>query len=113
MNCRHPSIERHLHMFKKTLAAVAAAGIVAAPLAVVSPAEADSPGCVTRAEFRGVKKGWHRDRVTARFDTAGRIDFQSGNYVSREYRACRNPRYSSISVTFIAQRVDSKSAYWF
>ena len=100
---------------RKLLAAVAAAaaGIVAAPLAVVSPAVADTPDCVTKREFRAVKKGWHRDRVTNKFDTAGRITFQSGSYVSREYRPCRNPRYSYVSVDFERGRVTGKTAYWF
>ena len=67
---------------------------------------------MTKSEFRAVKRGWHRDRVHSRFDTAGRITFQSGNYISREYRPCRNPRYSYVSVTFVAQRMESKTAYW-
>jgi hypothetical protein len=99
-------------LLKRTLTALAAAIIVAAPSAVVSPAEAGTPGCVTKREFRAVKKGWHRDRVHNRFDASGRIVSQGGGYVTREYRSCTDPRWSYISISYDSQRLDYKSAYW-
>ena len=92
--------------------AVAAALAVVVPLMSSAPASAGTPGCVTKKEFRGVHKGWSIERVHRRFDTAGRLEFVSGSYKSREYRPCKNPRYSYISVSYDHRRVDYKSAYF-
>ena len=92
--------------------AVVSAFAVAMPLMSASPASADTPGCVTKREFRGVEKGWSIERVHRRFDTAGRLEFVSGAYKSREYRPCRHPRYSYISISYDHGRVDYKSAYF-
>jgi hypothetical protein len=83
-----------------------------APLLIAPPASADSPGCVTRSEFRAVRNGWNLHRVHNKFDTSGRLEFASGAYKSREYRPCNNPRYSYVSVSYDHGRVYSKSAYW-
>ncbi len=98
---------------RKSFAAVMTTLAVAlAPILISAPAHADTPDCVTKSEFRAVKKGWSMKRVHNRFDVAGRLVFQSGTYKSREYRPCRNPRYSYISVNYNRGRVYSKSAYF-
>ncbi|MEJ7705803.1 MAG: hypothetical protein WKF82_00165 [Nocardioidaceae bacterium] len=98
---------------RKTFAAVATTLAVAiTPIVTSAPAHADTPGCVTKSEFRAVKNGWSTVRVHNRFDTSGRLVSQSGAYRSREYRPCRHPRYSYISVSYDHGRVDYKSAYF-
>lgn len=98
---------------RKTLAAVATTlAVVATPILISAPAEAGTPGCVTKSEFRAVKKGWSMERVHHRLDTSGRLVSQSGAYRSREYRACRHPRFSYISLSYDHGRLDYKSAYF-
>ena len=98
---------------RRSLSAVAAAlAIAVTPVLVAGPVHADTSGCVTKSEFRAVKKGFNMDRVHNRFDTSGHLESQFGAYKSREYRACRHPRYSYVSVTYHHGRVDSKSAYF-
>ncbi|HZC51408.1 MAG TPA: hypothetical protein VE441_02780 [Mycobacterium sp.] len=98
-------------------------GVMLAPTAVsVAPAMADTPGCVTKAEFHSVAKGWSMTRVHNRFDTAGRQSWFFGATAysaaeqGREYRACHHPTYSIIEVDYKKKsgtwRVTSKSAYW-
>lgn len=59
-------------------------------------ARADTPGCVTRAEFRSVSKGMRMRRVHRVFDTRGRrVDYVpgGGGYPAeqvRVYNPCRN-----------------------
>jgi hypothetical protein len=56
-----------------------------------SPAMADTPRCVTRAEFRHVHNGMTKHRVHRIFDTRGTFgDGGAGGY-SRLYRQCRKP----------------------
>ncbi len=89
-----------------------AAGLLA-PLALASPAEANTPGCVTLKEFRGAEKGWNIDRVHNRFDDRGRLSFKSGPYKDREYRPCKKPGSSYMSVSYFKNRLDSKTYYSF
>ena len=97
-----------------TLAALVAAGAVSA-----APAAADTAGCVTRAEYRAVHKGYSMTRVHRIFDTAGKraAIATSGGYGSqiRSYRTCS--RFSAVSVSFFRRpggiwRMDAKSAVW-
>lgn len=98
-------------------------GLLAPLMLVVAPAQADTPNCVTKAEFRAVKRDWSMQRVVNRFDVPGRQEFvDSGSpeydipaFQSRLYRPC--PDHSSVWLSFEKEsgdvwRVTSKSAYW-
>jgi len=71
----------------------ATAGVVLiAPLVlVVGSAGADTPGCVTHAEYRRVHDGMTRGKVHDIFDTTGTSLFENPGVVhnsAREYRMC-------------------------
>jgi hypothetical protein len=99
---------------------VAALAVVIAGLALVPTASADTPGCVTKAEFRKVSKGDGIRRVHRIFDTKGKqTAYMSGSayypaWQSRQYRGC--PSYSIVSVDYERKagvwRVVSKFAVW-
>jgi len=106
----------------KTIKRLAAATLAAAGLsvAVVGTADAAPIACVTRTEFRQVRRGMTPARVTRIFGTRGRIDLSSNiagyRYISKDYRPCAG-RYSIVSVNFSADpgevlRVSGKFAYW-
>ena len=86
--------------------------LTVAPVMVAAPADAAS-GCVTKSEFKAVDKGWNMKRVHRKFGTGGKLEFQSGSYKSREYRPCKRPKYSYVSISYNHGRVSSKSAFWF
>jgi hypothetical protein len=96
--------------------------LVSGVVLVGSPAQADTPGCVTKTEFRSVEHGWKKARVHRVFDTRGhQTYYDSGGAYSRpeqwrEYRACFHPRWSSIEVDYVKRqgvwRVSLKSAFW-
>ena len=57
----------------------------------VGPAAADTPGCVTRAEYGRVHDGMTRGKVHDIFDTKGTSLFENSGAVhnsAREYRMC-------------------------
>ena len=88
--------------------AIAIAGIgVAAP-----PAQADSPRCVSKGEYRQVHRGMSRGQVHRVFDTRGhrRAFARVGRFRSevRVYRGCG--RRSAVSVAYSRGRVRAKSA---
>ena len=103
---------------RKTIAAAIATLALAGVGADV--ALADTPGCVTRKEFRRVEKGMRMSRVHAIFDTAGKQAwYMSGSYgypaeQGREYKPC--PAYSHVEVDYKRKsgvwRVTGKLAYW-
>jgi hypothetical protein len=104
----------HMRRLGRTLAATCLTTtfvIGATPSAV-----ADTPGCVSKAEFRSVKNGWAMKRVHRVFDTKGKQTFFTNGYQSREYRPCKNPTFSFVIVNYektaAVWRVTSKSAYW-
>ena len=111
-------------MLKSLLtAAVATSGLLAPVALGAAPAQADTPSCVSKTEFRAIKKGWTLQRVANRFDVPGRqSSYMSGDasidwpaWQSRDYKPCT--RYSYVSVDFEKPaggkwRVSSKSAYW-
>ena len=72
--------------------AVAACVMLVATLMLgVGAASADTPGCVTRAEYRQVHDGMTRGRVHDIFDTKGTSLFENPGVVhnsAREYRMC-------------------------
>lgn len=65
--------------------------------------------CVTRREFRKVKRGWKRTRVTRKFDTSGRfVDGFAGGY-TRGYHKCAGGRaYVSYLVRHHTARMAEK-----
>ena len=110
-------------MMRRPGAALMTGTLLIAPLTIASPAAADTPGCVTKAEFKTVKKGWGMARVHRVFDTKGKqVLFISGTEYfpamqSREYKACKKPKWSWVSVDFQKKpgrpwRLTGKSAYW-
>lgn len=104
---------------RRSLRAVAVTGALAMGVAVVSVpavAQADTPGCVTKREFRKVHNGMSKTRIHRILDTRGKQSsiFTSGGdrYESREYRSCRAPSWSMVSVDYENNRVSGKFAYW-
>ncbi|CAA9356521.1 MAG: hypothetical protein AVDCRST_MAG34-2136 [uncultured Nocardioidaceae bacterium] len=74
-------------MLKRLVTATALA--LAIPMTVAIPtAFADTPKCVSKAEFRAVKMGWGMPRVHNRFDIKGQQTYVGYGYQNREYRAC-------------------------
>src|SRR4051812_916295 len=104
---------------KKLLASAAVLASATTPLVLAAPAQADTPGCVTRAEYRAVHKGYTVRHVRNIFDTWGHRDAisTSGGYGSqiRSYHTCS--RYSAVSISFSKNpgglyRLAAKSAVW-
>ena len=79
----------------KTLLVGIAAAALAAPLLVAAPASADTPGCVSRAEYRQVHSGMTKAWVRSIFDTKGFFVSGGGGGYVVGYKQCRNtvPRY--------------------
>lgn len=78
----------------RRLAAVIVLAAVTA-LLPATPAVADTPGCVTRAEYRAISNGMLKVRVHNIFDTDGkRLYINRGQVTNegREYRVCGHPR---------------------
>jgi hypothetical protein len=103
--------------FKRTIACVAAASGLAAPLAVTAPANAysGSPGCVTLAEHRSIHEGMSQTWVAKRFGTSAnpywgsvtfRWDSDCSKEIDRNWRICNRcgkPRsydYGEVDVDF-------------
>jgi hypothetical protein len=91
------------------IGALTAAAALAAPLALTiaaaAPADADTPGCVSRAEFRRIDtKGpdaHTRPQVTRIFDTRGHITSTGSGGTDVEYRTCAgDPDWSYAEVDF-------------
>lgn len=80
--------------------ALAAALIAAATLLAPFPATADTPGCVTRGEFRAVDNGWTKARVHRRFDTDGWFHNRVARIVTRRYLACESAPVDSYFVMY-------------
>jgi hypothetical protein len=81
-----------------------------------TPASADTRGCVTKAEFHKIHQGMSRERVGRIFDTKGHQTstfwISGDHYSTRDYRACRHPRWSLVSIDYLNGKVDGKFAYW-
>lgn len=107
-------------MLKKITLVAAATAVAAAGLAVpATSAQADTPGCVTRAEYRSVAKGWKKARVDRRFDTSGHrmAIASSGGYSTSiwNYKTCS--QFSAVSIAYDKHgtgpwRLTAKSAVW-
>lgn len=89
---------------------LAVTGVLAAP----TSAQADTPGCVTRAEFRQVHDGMPVARVHRILDTEGHqssvIIVGGQRHVARNYRACHRPRQSFVQVHYADGVVVAKFA---
>jgi hypothetical protein len=85
--------------------------VIFSVLAVPVPATADTPGCVTRSEFRQVHNGMSKTSVQRIFDTSGSLSSAARHEV-RTYRACHRPRLSYVSVHFSGGKVIAKFALW-
>jgi hypothetical protein len=72
-------------MKSRHLLAVVSVALFLTGLTASQPASADTPGCVTRAEFRNVSEGMSKHRVHRIFDTRG-----EGSGYSRYYEKCRD-----------------------
>ena len=76
----------------RLVVAIGAATFFAVPLVgAAPPAMADTPGCVSGAEYRRVHDGMTRGAVHRLFDTNGRNLFENPGVVhnsAREYRMC-------------------------
>ncbi len=99
----------------KIAAALVAGVLTSAPLVLANPAwAADTPGCVTRAEFKKVSKGMTKQRVTRIFDNRGKLSsyyaYDGDVYTTREYNPCA--KYASIYVDYKNGLVKSKNGYW-
>jgi hypothetical protein len=101
---------------KRILTTVAAAAVLAGGLTMTTPdlASADTPRCVSKAEFRQVKKGMSKSRVAGIFDTAGKRDAISsgGGYTFeiRSYKSCT--RFGAVAIGFSNGKLDNKTAIW-
>lgn len=113
----------------KKYAVSAVAGLALSGLAI-APATADHAAgtssktstaergshCVTKKEFRRVKRHLKMKRVHRVFDTRGKQSYfytiGGTRYTGRDYKACHHPRYSLVSVDFKNGRVTGKFAYW-
>lgn len=97
---------------KKMLCAL---GLVIVCMGMSAPvAHADTPRCVTKAEYERIDNGQTKRRVHRIFDVRGRrsVISRGGGVVveARRYRTCR--RDSAVSVAYRNGRVSGKSAVW-
>jgi hypothetical protein len=102
---------------------VATIAVAATPLVVAAPAQADTPTCVSRSEFRAVQKGWSITRVHRKLDVSGKqaIYFPAFPELgipaeqTREYKPCAS-RYGYVSIDFKrvsgTWKLSSKMAFW-
>jgi len=83
------------------LTASGAAGLALALgslVAATSPAAAaqDTPGCVTKKEYRKIHKGMTKKRVHRIFDTRGWLADGAGGGFSRAYLSCNHQHVAYI-----------------
>lgn len=99
--------------FARSIATAAVTLIASTGLVTLTagPAAADTPGCVTRAEFRQVHDGMTKGLVHRIFDTAGHRESIGSGGESREYRTCAGNSYSYASVDY--ERRNGAWRVWF
>jgi hypothetical protein len=101
---------------------IAGVGMFSAGPASASSTEASAQraGCVTRAEYRAVRKGWKQTAVHAKFGTVGKrfTIASSGGYVFevRTYDVCGS-QFSVVSIGYDKNpggvlRLSNKTAVW-
>ena len=89
-----------------------AVGVSAGLVAGAGPAVADTPGCVTRGEFRHVSDGMSIDRVHKIFDTNGDLIVRGGGagiprWKELRYVRCDNdPLFISWAIVHYVERSD-------
>lgn len=94
----------------RRLALLTAGMILVVPLGSVGPAQADTPGCVTKGEFARAKKGMLKARVHRIFDTSG-SETGLGDFETRHYDPCAAG--GVVQVTYRDNgRLKSKSGNW-
>lgn len=97
---------------RKVLCALVLA--VVSTCVAVPAAQADTPRCVSKREFRHVHRGMSKGRVHHVFDVKGRrVSFSRHDGTTseiRRYRPCR--RRSAVSVAFSNGHLSAKSAVW-
>jgi hypothetical protein len=98
-----------------------AAAALAVALTVGAVPQADaagSPGCVSRTEFRSVKRGYTKQRVHRVFETTGRQEswysFGGDRYESRRYKACTKSYgyHGTVYVDYKNGTLRNKMAFW-
>ena len=103
---------------KATRLTIAAAtlALVGVPLVGVGPASADTPGCVSKAEYKKATHGMQKAKVHRIFDTSGRqsstYNISGTHYETRDYKPCTNPKYGFVGIDYKNGKVDGKYAYW-
>jgi hypothetical protein len=102
-------------MRKLALAAAATVTAVTATLVPATAAQAaDTPTCVTRAEYKAVHKGMTKTRVHRIFDISGKrmAIAHSGGFTSeiRSYKTCQ--KFSAVSIAYDNGKLSAKSAVW-
>ena len=98
-----------------------AAALAIAPLTVAAPAQADTPKCVSKPEFKKVQKGWAISRVHRVFDVSGKQTSYMGGSAyypasqSRDYKPCSS-QYGFVSIDYEKKsgvwKVTQKYAFW-
>jgi hypothetical protein len=73
---------------RTSLLAVASTALVAGSITTAAPASADTPGCVSGAEYKRVEVGMTMKRAHAIFDTDGSRLGLDGNDQVRLYPTC-------------------------
>ena len=114
-----------MNTITKAAAVVAATGVIAGAAVAIAPTAANAaswhPGCATRADFAKVHRGQTVWRVQRELHQNGELstsyNYDGYRYADRTFRACHNPRWSYLDVSFSANpghrlRVSGKSAYW-
>ncbi len=76
-------------LVNKSVAVLATAAFASLGAVAIAPAaSADTPGCVTRAEYRSVQYGMSKPRVHNTFDTSGAFYRNTASGFSRIYSVC-------------------------
>ncbi len=97
---------------RKILVSAVAAAFAASGLVIVAPPASATHDCVSKAEYKRVKKGMSKRRVHNIFDIDGKQVSKGYGYESRDYRVCTDPKWGFVSVTFHKKELNSKYAYW-
>jgi len=74
--------------------------MIATGLLVAVPADADTPGCVTRNEFHKVERKWSKARVHRVFDSRGKIDGRVQTWQNRSYPTCAGDSTSEVELDY-------------
>ena len=90
--------------------ALATAGVLLVTIGPAAPTQADTPGCVTKGEFKRAKKGMTKAKVHRIFDTSG-FETGLGDLETRHYDPCAAG--GVVQVTYRDNgRLKSKSGSW-